>query len=201
MVPHPIQLHAEPAPQMDRTQVIIRWVLLMALGTVGWSSLYWILYLGLPALAAMRISQVGQQQYLSSEGPRIVRVLRWLARAYAYLWLLTDTPPSDEPSGVVDLDVTTSGNPTAGSALLRIFTSLPALLLLAVASIVAAILWPIGAILILLRKRLPGFLFDFFLMMLRGQFRFVAFHLSLVDRYPSFEDSLALRPASRVGTV
>jgi hypothetical protein len=186
---------------MDRTQVIIRWVLLMALGTVGWSSLYWILYLGLPALAAMRISQVGQQQYLSSEGPRIVRVLRWLARAYAYLWLLTDTPPSDESSGVVDLDVTTSGNPTAGSALLRIFTSLPALLLLAVASIVAAILWPIGAILILLRKRLPGFLFDFFLMMLRGQFRFVAFHLSLVDRYPSFEDSLALRPASRVGTV
>src|SRR5262245_4965463 len=104
MDPHPIQLHVEPAPHLDRTQVIIRLVLLAALGAAGCSSAYWILYIGVPALVAMRISQTGDQ-YLSNDAPRLARVLRWLAGAYAYLWLLTDAPPSTEPMGIVDLEV------------------------------------------------------------------------------------------------
>jgi hypothetical protein len=199
MDPHPIQLRVEPASQMDRTQVVIRLVLLAALGAAGCSSAYWILYLGLPALAALRISQTGDR-YLTDDGPRIVRVLRWLAGAYAYLWLLTDAAPSTEPTAMVELDVNPSGRPTTSTALLRLLTSLPAIVLLGLVSIVATLLWPIGAILILVRKRLPGALFDFFLMTLRGQFRIVGYHLSLVDRYPSFEEGLALGGPSATRT-
>ena len=198
MDPHPIQLRVEPPTQMDRTQIVIRLVLLMALGAVGCSSAYWIFYLGGPALAALRISQTGQQ-YLSHDGPRVARILRWLAGAYAYLWLLTDAAPSTEPAAVVELEVSPCGSPTTSTALLRLLTSLPAFLLLGVVSVVAAVLWPIGAILILLRKRLPRAFFDLFLLVLRGQFRFVAYHLSLVDRYPTFEESLGYGQASPTG--
>jgi hypothetical protein len=59
MDPHPIQLHVEPAPQMDRVQVVIRLLLVIALAAVGWSSVYWVLYLVLPALAAIGISSRG----------------------------------------------------------------------------------------------------------------------------------------------
>ena len=191
MDPHPIQLHVESAAQRDRTQVVIRLVLLVALGTVGCSSLYWMLFLGLPALAALRISR-GPTQYLTNDAPRIARALQWLAGAYAYLWLLTDALPSAEPGGVVNLEVHPRGSPTPSTALLRLITSLPAFVILGILSLAAGLLWPIGAICILLGRRLPGALFDFFLLTLRGQFRFIAYHLSIVDRYPSFEDALTI---------
>lgn len=185
---------------MDRAQVVIRLVLLFALAAIGWSSVYWVVYLALPALAAMRISRAGAD-YPQNDGPRLVRVLRWLAGAYAYLWLLTDAPPSSEPSGAVDLQVNPTGAPSTTTALCRLLTSLPALVVLAILSMAAALLWPFGAALILLQKRLPRVLFDFFLLKLSGQFRLVAYHLSLVDRYPSFDEGVAYPDASHPGTI
>jgi hypothetical protein len=49
---------------------------------------------------------------------------------------------------------------------------------------------------ILVRRRLPAVVFEFFHMKLRGQFRLIAYHLSLVDVYPSFEEGLATGAAA-----
>jgi hypothetical protein len=174
---------------MDRVHVILRLALLVALGAIGCSSVYWLLYLALPALAALRISQKSGERYLTEDGPRITNVLRWLAGAYAYLWLLTDRFPTGEPGGAVELALEPSGAPTIGSSLLRLVTSIPALLLLAVLSIAATLLWVIGAIVILLRGRQPHAIAGFFEAMLRYQFRLVAYHLSLVESYPSFAET------------
>jgi hypothetical protein len=201
MDPHPIQLRLEHAPQMDRAQVVIRLILLLALGAVGCSSVYWVLYLALPGLAALRISQTTAQRYLADDGPRIARALRWLAGAYAYLWLLTDVLPSSDHEGVVILDVKPGGTPTASTALLRLATSLPALLILGVLSAAAGLLWPVGAVFVLVGRRLPSVLFDFFMLTLRGQFRCIAYHLSLVDRYPSFEERSVTRDAPHSETI
>src|SRR5262249_49666050 len=114
--------------------------------------------------------------------------LRWFASAYGYLWLLTDVLPTAQ-GGPVDLRVTPSGAPTPASALLRIITSIPALVLVAVLSLAASLVWIIGAVAILVTERLPGALADFLALALRVQFRLVAYHLSLVDRYPSFAQS------------
>jgi hypothetical protein len=67
--------------------------------------------------------------------------------------------------------------------------SLPALLVLAVLSIAASLLWVVGAIAILVRRRLPHAIGSFLALTLRYQFRLVAYHLSLVERYPSFEEA------------
>jgi hypothetical protein len=128
MAPHPVQLHVEPAPQMDRAQVVTRLVLLVALGTLGCSSVYWVFYLALPALAAMRIAQRTPQAYLTEDGIRLARVFQWVASAYAYLWLLTDALPSTA-LGTVRLELNPGGAPTPSSALLRLVRSLPALLI------------------------------------------------------------------------
>ncbi len=174
---------------MGRVHVVIRLTLLVALGAVGCSSVYWVIYLALPAMAALLIAQKGGARYLADDAPAIVPVLRWLARAYAYLWLLTDAPPTSATGGPVDLDVAPSGQPTASSALLRLLYSLPALLLLAVLSFVAWVLWILGAVVVLVSERLPAFIADFLAATLRFQFRLVAYHLSLDDRYPSFEEA------------
>jgi hypothetical protein len=186
---HPVRLQVERAPRTSRIHVLTRLLLLLAVGALGWSSIYWALYLALPAVAALLIlRRGGGDGYLSADAPRIVHVLRWLASAYGYLWLLTDVLPTAE-SGPVDLQVAPSGSPTPTSALLRIITSIPAVVLLAVLTVAAGLVWIVGAASILAVERMPGVLADFLALTLRVQFRVVAYHFSLVDRYPSLEES------------
>jgi hypothetical protein len=190
-----VHFRVEHSPQMDRIHVVIRLTLLMALGAIGFSSFYWVAYLALPALAALRIVQKGGERYLAEDAPPIVRVLKWLAGAYAYLWLLTDALPNSNTSGPVRLEVESSGRPAATSALLRLLYSLPAIFVLTVFSLVACLLWVIGAIAILATRGMPRFIADFMTATLRYQFRLIAYHLSLVDSYPAYEEASVAHPS------
>ena len=189
MGPHPVQLEVTQAsPRRDRLHVVIRIVFLAAVATLGCSSLYWVLYLAIPAVVAAVVARDGAVRYLEGDAPRIVRALRWIAGAYAYLWLLTDELPTSERAPA-ELTVDCAGHPTTGSALSRLGTSLPALVLLVLLSMVASILWVVGALAILFTERLPGGIADFITIKLRYQFRLVAYHLSLVESYPAIAES------------
>jgi hypothetical protein len=188
MPTHPVQFAVEPPRHTERIHVVIRIALLMALGTIGFSWAYGFLYLVLPALVALRILNASGEGYLAEDAPRALRWLRWLASALAYLALLTDVLPTSG-SGPVDLEIRPTGTPTAATALLRLVWSLPAVLLLGLLSVVAGIVWLLGAVLVLIRRRMPAAIADFMALVLRYQFRLIAYHLSLVDRYPSFEES------------
>lgn len=189
MPSNPVSLAVQRASSMARIHVLIRLALLVALGIVGCSSVYWLLYLALPALVALFVSQIGSERYLAKNSPAIVSVLELLADIYAYLWLLTDRFPTSGRTDSVVLHVEPSGHPTTATALLRTLGSLPALLLFTILSIAAALLWPLGAISILIRGRVPTAFADFFTFVLRYQFRLIAYHLSLVERYPSLEET------------
>jgi hypothetical protein len=186
MSPHHVRLHVEPS-RMDRFHVLIRLVLLVALATVGLSSFYWLLYLAAPVVIALIVSNDGEDYYMEQDAPRLARILRWVAGAYAYLWLLTDAMPTAEPGGTVELEIDIRGEPTLRSAFVRVVTSLPALLVVAILSLVATVFWVIGAISILAVRRVPVGVSDFIAMKLQYQFRLIAYHLSLVDEYPAVE--------------
>lgn len=164
-----------------------RLLLLLALGSIGCSSVYWLAYLLLPALAALLIQQKGAERYVVEDAPAITRALRWLAAAYGYLWLLTDELPSTSSASPVTLEIDASGSPTATSALLRLVQSLPALLLLILFSSIAGFLWIFAALSVLVSQRVPPALGEFLTATLRYQFRLIAYHLSLVERYPAFD--------------
>lgn len=183
MARHPVQLRVEPPIQTLRIHVVTRSALLLILAAIGCSSIYWILYLLLPTVAALLIMRKGGDRYLAEDGPRLVSILRWLASGYSYLWLLTDVLPTAQGSPV-DLRVEVSGHPTAWSALLRLILSLPALLLVAALSLVAIGVWVIGAVCILVAEKMPRFAAQFLALTLRLEFSLAAYHLSLVDRYP-----------------
>lgn len=165
----------------------MRLMLLVSLGAVGLSSFYWLLYLAVPVVIALIVSDQDGDYYMEQDAPRLVRVLRWLAGAYAYLWLLTDAVPKADPGGPVELEIDIHGEPTMHSALVRVVTSLPALVVLAVLSLIATVLWVIGAISILVTRRVPLGVTDFIAMKLQYQFRLLAYHLSLVDEYPAVD--------------
>lgn len=181
---HPVQLRVDRPRQTERIHVVTRLALLLAFAALGCSGVYWALYLALPAAVAIVLLKKGGDRYLAEDAPRIVKVLKWLASAYGYLWLLTDVLPTAQGSPV-DLSIEPGGRPTGTSALLRLLFALPALVVLAVLSAIAGVVWVIGAVFILIRKRLPASIADFLALTLRFQFRLVAYHLSLVAQYPS----------------
>jgi hypothetical protein len=132
MISHPVLFEVERAPRMDRLHVLVRLLLLVAIGALGLGSVYWVLYLVPPLVVALLVSGSGRVRYLAESAPVVVRVMRWFAGAYAYLWLLTDTVPAGGEEGPVAFEVEIGGWPTMGSALKRLVTSLPALVLLVV---------------------------------------------------------------------
>lgn len=188
MIAHPVQFHVHTS-RLRRIHVVIRLAALAVISSVGCSSAYWLLYLALPVVAALLVSRDGSERYLGGDASIAVRVLRWVAGAYAYLWLLTDTLPTADANGPVELTIEVSGKPTPSSALWRLVTSLPALLLLVAMSMVAAVLWIIAAVTVLATESVPTAITGFIAMKLRYQFRVVAYHLSLVDAYPDVSDS------------
>jgi hypothetical protein len=184
---HPVVLEVPRPIEWDRLHVFVRFAVLLALGSTFWTSLYWILYVVLPVVAGVLLLQKGH--YFTQDAPRIVHVLRWLAQAYAYLWMLTDQPPSARGGGIVVFEVDVGSDANALSALLRWVTSLPALVLLAALTCVAAVVWVIGAVAVLATGELPEWVASFLEMTLRYRMRFLAYHLSLVQAYPSLHDS------------
>ena len=197
MAAHPIQLHVERSTRVSRVQVLVRVALAVAVTTLGVSSVYWLLYLEVPALVALTIRHRGRDHYLAVMGPRLVSGLRWLAGAFAYLCLLTEESPSTGQGPVV-LTVDIGSSATPASVLARLILALPALLLAAALAFGGVFAWALAVAWALITGRVPAPLADFFELLIRTQVRLFAYHLCLVDRYPSLDESSA-EPALGLG--
>src|SRR5262249_54288876 len=103
----------------------------------------------------------------------------------AYMLLLVDRFPAGEPTGV-QIQIRPDARPTTGSALLRLITSIPSGFVLAILGCVSSVLFVIGAVMVLIERRIPSSILGFQRGVLRWQARLLAYHASLVDEYPPF---------------
>jgi len=179
----PVAFDVERPPNFQRSHVFLRVGLLVALGWIGHP--VGLLWLGVPVVAAVLVSQKGGRRYLDETGPTVTRVLRWILAGIAYLALLTDLlpGPGKEP---VRFQVERSGSPTVGSVLLRILYAIPNLIVFAVLAFVGAIVWVVAAVLVLINETYPESLWRFLLGLVRWEAWLLAYLASLVDRYPPF---------------
>jgi Domain of unknown function (DUF4389) len=181
---YPVAFDVDRPPSFGRVYILLRLALLLVLGWI--SHPYGLLWLGIPVVAAILVSQKGGQQYLDENGPTVTRVLGWIVAVLAYLALLTDRlPGGDEPS--VRFEVERSGSPTVGSALLRIVYAIPSLIVLAILGFVGAIVWVIAVVFVLVNERYPESLWRFQCGIVRWAASVFAYLASLVDRYPPFK--------------
>jgi hypothetical protein len=178
-----VTLELERPPVFQRAHVFLRIALLVVIGWLGhpWG----LLWLGLPAAAAVLVSQKGGRRYLDENGPTMTRVLNWILDLVAYLALLTDELPgrAEHP---VRLRVERAGSPSVGSALLRILYAIPSLIVLAILGFVGAIVWLTGVVLVLASESYPESLWRFLLGLVRWEAYLLAYLASLVDEYPPF---------------
>jgi hypothetical protein len=182
----------ERPERFERSQLALRFVLLLLLGLLG-GSLAWIFavaYLALPAAAAVFVSQHGPDRYLAEDAPRVTRWVHALLVFYSYLALLTDELRFDQVGQrerPVRFEVQPDGQPTVGSALLRLLYSIPATLLLLLLGLLSGLLWLVSVVLVLVRRDYPDSIYQFQRAVYRYLARLFAYHASLVDEYPSME--------------
>jgi hypothetical protein len=178
----------EQPPKFDRMQVLIRLLVLIILsilgGVLSWA--YSLIYLGIPVAGAILISQKGAERYFAEAETDMVKWLRLIIAAYAWLWLLTDRFPNLDPKETLRFEVTPTGTPSVGSVLLRIIFAIPHAFVLALLGIVAVILAVIAAIMILIQESYPDGIYGFLRGYLRWQARVLAYMAGLVDEYPPF---------------
>jgi hypothetical protein len=190
----PVTFDLERPPVFQRAHVFLRVGLLIVVGWLGHP--LGLLWLGLPLIAAILVSQKGGQRYLDEDGATTTRVLGWIVAVIAYLALLTDGLP-DRSDSPVRFEVERSGSPTVASALLRILYAIPSLIVFAVLSFIGAIVWVIAAVLVLVNERYPEGIWKFLLGIVRWEACLLAYLASLVDRYPPFAlETESLSPAA-----
>ncbi len=191
----PVTLDVERPPAFQRAHVFLRVALLVVIGWIGHP--IGLLWLGLPVVAAILVSQKGGQRYLDEDGPTATRVLNWILDLVAYLALLTDQLPG-RGGPPVRFQADRSGSPTVGSALLRILYAIPSLIVLAILTFVGAIVWVTAVVLVLVNEKYPDSLWRFLLGLVRWEACLLAYLASLVDSYPPFAlETGSVSPAAR----
>ena len=178
-----VSVEIERPQSFQRAHVFLRIALLVVIGWLGhpWG----LLWLGLPVIASILVSQKGGQRYLDENGPTMTRALNWILDLVAYLALLTDELPG-QGGHPVRFRVERSGSPTVGSALLRILYAIPSLIVLAILAFVGSIVWLAAVVLVLVAERNPEGLWGFLLALVRWEAWLLAYLASLVDEYPPF---------------
>jgi hypothetical protein len=181
---YPVQIDVISPPHFDRVQLLLRigiGILLGWLGvTAGW--LVCLLFGALPLIAAIAISSE-RDAYLKEVAPGIWAVLDWLLRLSAYMLLLVDRFPTDETRSV-STEIRYTGQPTVGSALARLITSIPSGIVLMLLWFVSSVLWIVAALAVLLGLSMPRSILAFQRGVLRWSARLVAYHASFVVEYP-----------------
>jgi hypothetical protein len=180
---YPVAFEVERPPTFQRAHVFLRVALLVVIGWIAHP--IGLLWLGLPVVAAILVSQKGGQRYLDEDAAMVSRVLGWIVALVAYLALLTDRLPA-EGQHPVRFQVDRTDSPTVGSALLRILYAIPSVLVLALLAFVGAFVWVIAAVFVLLGESYPESLWRFLRGIVRWEACLFAYLASLVDRYPPF---------------
>jgi hypothetical protein len=180
---YPVSFDIERPPAFQRAHVFLRLALLIVIGWIGHP--FGLLWLGVPVVAAILVSQKGGQRYLDEDGPKLTRLLGWIVVVIAYLALLTDRLPGRGEHGV-RFEVERSGTPTVGSALLRILYAIPSLIVLALLVLLGALVWLLAVVLVLVNERYPESVWRFLCGIVRWQANVLAYLASLTDGYPPF---------------
>lgn len=186
MTSYPASFEIERPTTMSRAQVFLRiLILVLASWILGSGSGLGLVYLGLPAVAAILIAQKDGERYLAEDGDRVTGWVGFIVGVLAYLAFLTDELPGGgrQPGR---LEIARSGSPTVGTALLRIVKAIPSVLILALLGLVSFLVGLIAALSILLNERYPERLWNFQTGVIRWHVRLLAYLASLVEAYPPF---------------
>jgi hypothetical protein len=190
--PYPVHLEVQSPTHYQREQLFLRVLICISIGIVQQTmgGLFGVLYILLPTLAAILISQRRGRGFLEHDAGWLGSLLDWVVAFYAYMLFVTDRFPLERAARPAHLHVALTSDPThspsLSDALLRLLTSLPHALVLGLLGLVASVVALLSALFILFTLRVPESLRSFQRDFVSWLGRVLAYHASLVDVYPPF---------------
>jgi hypothetical protein len=184
---YPVHFSVERPERFERPHVFLRLlILILVSAVVAFAWVLALIYIALPVVSAAFASR-DKDRFHEEGAVQIRRVLHWIVAFDAYLSLLTDRLPTEDPPGGARFDVRFTGSPTTGSALMRLITSIPNALVLAALGFAATITGIVAAVFVLVQEDYPDGLYCFHTGVVRWFARLLAYHGSLVDEYPPYD--------------
>jgi hypothetical protein len=185
-----VRFDVERPASFSRVGVPLRMVILLMFflpGAINWlASLFY-----LPITTAVLVSQKGPERFFAEDQERMTVLVGWIVGIYSYFAYLTDSLSLDARAATaISFEVTQSGDPTPRSALRRIATSMPNVVVFGVFGILALAVWAVASVAILATGNYPRALYAYQRSINRWQARLFSYHTSLVDDYPPFRLSL-----------
>lgn len=187
---HPVFFSVTRPDEYAPIQLLFRVLAFFILGMLGLSFglVFLVAYLALPLYTAARLQNDGTTRFQELDYPRLTRALGWFAAVYAWMGLLVDRLPTRSPSETVDLTVSpVSFVATPAAALWRIVSGLPSLLVLCVLNLAGIVVWFVGAVTILIQRRIGAGTHRFLFALQRFGLRLLAYEAGLCDELPRFE--------------
>jgi hypothetical protein len=188
MATYPAIFDIDQQPEYARVQIAIRILIVVIISLLSFitSWLFGLIYLAIPVGAAILIAQKGAATYLREAEQNMTSWLRLLIAVWAYMLVMTDRLPNQDPKETLRFDVTPQGEPTAGGVLLRIITAIPHAIVLGLIGIVSFVLLIVAGIMVLIQEKYPEGIFTFQRGYLRWNARVYAYMAGLAQEYPPF---------------
>lgn len=183
----PVTFNIAKPQKFQRIQIALRFIIIFLLSLIN--TLFYIylaLYLAIPLLASILLSQKGAEKYLQESNGNILKWISFLVGFNAYLGLLTDKFPIESNFDHFNLKITPGGKPTIGDPLLRILLALPHYIALIIVAIPLVVLYPLAAIFILATENYPDFFYSYLRGYVRWQTRVYFYLAAIVEEYPPF---------------
>lgn len=184
-----VYFHVAKPDRYSPMQLLLRLAAAALLGMLGQSFglVFILLYVGLPAYAALRLQQDDGTAFAQDDAPRLTRALHWLASVYAWLGLIVDRLPKQEPSETVEFRVSSGPPPRdSGAALRRVLSGLPSLVILAIMNVAGLVVWLFAAVSVIFSRQIGRGTHRFLVALQRFAFGLLAYQAGLVDILPSF---------------
>ena len=184
----------EQPTRFSRGGVPLRFVILALFflpGSVNWiASLFY-----LPITTAVLVKQKGPERFFAEDRDRMLVLVGWIIGIYSYFAYLTDRLSLDaRAESDIRFSVEPSGSPTPRSALRRIVTSMPNVIVFGVFGLLALVVWALASVCIVVTGNYPRALYAYQRAINRWQARLFSHHTSIVDDYPPFTLSFGREP-------
>ncbi len=191
MARYPLQFHVQFPRRFTGAQLGLRMMLLLLVALAGFSisGVISFLYLGLPLLAALRVSHLGTgRAYLREDTDRIIQAMRWLASYTSWVSFVVEALPVETPSKEIELSLQRNedSNPSVNDALIRVVAGLPSAAVLFVLGLLGSLVWLWCATTILMGGTVPVSAHRYLAGLQRYTYRLLAYQACLTEVYPPF---------------
>ncbi len=148
-----------------------------------------------PVISAVLVAQRGDQSFHERYGEIYGKVVAFIMGLQGYMFFASDDFPEWGEGGSLRYDYTPTGEPTVGSALLRIIMVIPHLIALWVIGILALALGFVAAVTVLFSESVPHGIWKFLMGYVAWDARVLTYFLSMVEEYPPFSLDVEERSA------